>query len=148
MGQLGQVPVLSVLGLVEFPHHVWLLFTADLHTLPHNLTDLTPSTAEFQSPKATQVTADGPFPGGFSILLVLWPAPWIPGCCLGLGLLQSQHHQLPPLLSAPKLQEKERNKAGQKKSLSSLQQLEEEGFSEQSGVDANAAKTLQVCGAI
>nr|XP_041577303.1 promotilin isoform X2 [Taeniopygia guttata] len=41
------------------------------------------------------------------------------------------------------LQEKERNKAGQKKSLSSLQQLEEEGFSEQSGVDANAAKTLQ-----
>ncbi|XP_058711654.1 promotilin-like isoform X2 [Poecile atricapillus] len=41
------------------------------------------------------------------------------------------------------LQEKERNKAGQKKSLSSLQQLEEEGFSEQSGVDVNAAKTLQ-----
>lgn len=147
MGQLGQVPVLSVQGLVEFPHHVWLLFTADLHTLPHNLTDLTPSTAEFQSPKATQVTVDGPFLGGFSILLVLWPAPWIPGCW-GLGLLQSQHHQLPPLLSALKLQEKERNKAGQKKSLSSLQQLEEEGFSEQSGVDANAAKTLQVCGAI
>uniref|UniRef100_A0A8C5NT38 MOTI protein n=4 Tax=Passeriformes TaxID=9126 RepID=A0A8C5NT38_JUNHY len=42
-----------------------------------------------------------------------------------------------------KMQEKERNKAGQKKSLSSLQQLEEEGFSEQSGVDVNAAKTLQ-----
>ncbi|OWK51773.1 Promotilin [Lonchura striata] len=41
------------------------------------------------------------------------------------------------------LQEKERNKAGQKKSLSSLQQLEEEDFSEQSGVDVNAAKTLQ-----
>ncbi|XP_023798018.1 promotilin-like isoform X2 [Cyanistes caeruleus] len=41
------------------------------------------------------------------------------------------------------LQEKERNKAGQKKSLSSLQQLEEEGFSEQSGVDVNTAKTLQ-----
>ncbi|NWT99347.1 MOTI protein, partial [Urocynchramus pylzowi] len=39
-----------------------------------------------------------------------------------------------------KMQEKERNKAGQKKSLSSL---EEEGFSEQSGVDVNAAKTLQ-----
>ncbi|NWT20413.1 MOTI protein, partial [Vireo altiloquus] len=46
-----------------------------------------------------------------------------------------------------KMQEKERNKAGQKKSLSSLQQLEEEGFSEQSGVDITAAKTLQVCGA-
>ncbi|NXQ64387.1 MOTI protein, partial [Anthoscopus minutus] len=43
-----------------------------------------------------------------------------------------------------KMQEKERNKAGQKKSLSSLQQLEEEGFSEQSGVDVNAAKTLQL----
>ncbi|NXQ04036.1 MOTI protein, partial [Vidua macroura] len=42
-----------------------------------------------------------------------------------------------------KMQEKERNKAGQKKSLSSLQQLEEEGFSEQSGVDVSAAKTLQ-----
>ncbi|NXK65038.1 MOTI protein, partial [Sylvietta virens] len=42
-----------------------------------------------------------------------------------------------------KMQEKERNKAGQKKSLSSLQQLEEEGFSEQSGVDVNAARTLQ-----
>ncbi|XP_053819665.1 promotilin-like isoform X1 [Vidua chalybeata] len=41
------------------------------------------------------------------------------------------------------LQEKERNKAGQKKSLSSLQQLEEEGFSEQSSVDVGAAKTLQ-----
>uniref|UniRef100_A0A8C3V541 Motilin n=1 Tax=Catharus ustulatus TaxID=91951 RepID=A0A8C3V541_CATUS len=36
-----------------------------------------------------------------------------------------------------KMQEKERNKAGQKKSLSSLQQLEEEGFSEQSGVHVN-----------
>ncbi|NXM82028.1 MOTI protein, partial [Oenanthe oenanthe] len=46
-----------------------------------------------------------------------------------------------------KMQEKERNRAGQKKSLSSLQQLEEEGFSEQSGVDVNPAKTLQVCGA-
>ncbi|NWW33166.1 MOTI protein, partial [Panurus biarmicus] len=43
-----------------------------------------------------------------------------------------------------KMQEKERNKAGQKKSLSSLQQLEEEGFSEQSGVDVNTAKTLQL----
>ncbi|KAL9824652.1 promotilin isoform 1-T3 [Geothlypis trichas] len=42
-----------------------------------------------------------------------------------------------------KMQEKERSKAGQKKSLSSLQQLEEEGFSEQSGVDVNAAKALQ-----
>ncbi|NXB64702.1 MOTI protein, partial [Struthidea cinerea] len=42
-----------------------------------------------------------------------------------------------------KMQEKERNKAGQKKSLSSLQQLEEEGFSEQSGVDGTAAKTFQ-----
>ncbi|RLV96948.1 hypothetical protein DV515_00012313, partial [Chloebia gouldiae] len=41
------------------------------------------------------------------------------------------------------LQEKERNKAGQKKSLSSLQQLQEEGFSEQSTVDVNAAKILQ-----
>ncbi|XP_019144366.1 uncharacterized protein LOC104692538 [Corvus cornix cornix] len=41
------------------------------------------------------------------------------------------------------LQEKERNKAGQKKSLSPLQQLEEEGFSEQSGVDVTAAKTFQ-----
>uniref|UniRef100_A0A8C3EYF6 Uncharacterized protein n=1 Tax=Corvus moneduloides TaxID=1196302 RepID=A0A8C3EYF6_CORMO len=37
-----------------------------------------------------------------------------------------------------KMQEKERNKAGQKKSLSPLQQLEEEGFSEQSGVDVTA----------
>ncbi|NWY68788.1 MOTI protein, partial [Erithacus rubecula] len=46
-----------------------------------------------------------------------------------------------------KMQERERNKAGQKKSLSSLQQLEEEGFSEQSGVDVNTAKTLQVSGA-
>ncbi|NXO64433.1 MOTI protein, partial [Phainopepla nitens] len=43
-----------------------------------------------------------------------------------------------------KMQEKERNKAGQKKSLSSLQQLEEEGFSEQSGVEVNTAKTLQL----
>ncbi|NXN78394.1 MOTI protein, partial [Bombycilla garrulus] len=43
-----------------------------------------------------------------------------------------------------KMQEKERNKAGQKKSLSSLQQLEEEGFSELSGVDVSAAKTLQL----
>ncbi|KAM7032864.1 promotilin [Acridotheres tristis] len=41
------------------------------------------------------------------------------------------------------LQERERNKAGQKKSLSSLQQLEEEGFSEHSGVDVNTAQTLQ-----
>ncbi|KAL2295411.1 hypothetical protein Nmel_017823 [Mimus melanotis] len=54
-----------------------------------------------------------------------------------------QHHQLPPLLSVPMLQERERSKAGQKKSLSSLQQLEEEGFSEHSGVDVSTAKTLQ-----
>ncbi|XP_010120894.1 PREDICTED: promotilin, partial [Chlamydotis macqueenii] len=42
-----------------------------------------------------------------------------------------------------KMQEKERNKGGQKKSLTSLQQLEEEGFSEQSGADINKVKTIQ-----
>ncbi|NWX71104.1 MOTI protein, partial [Alca torda] len=42
-----------------------------------------------------------------------------------------------------KMQEKERNKGGQKKSLTSLQQLEEEGFSEQSTGDANKVKTIQ-----
>ncbi|KAM6114462.1 promotilin [Phoenicopterus ruber ruber] len=42
------------------------------------------------------------------------------------------------------LQEKERNKAGQKKSLTSLQQLEEEGFSEQSSADVNKVKTIQL----
>ncbi|KAM9595482.1 LOW QUALITY PROTEIN: promotilin [Morphnus guianensis] len=41
------------------------------------------------------------------------------------------------------LQEKERNKGGQKKSLTSLQQLEE-GFSEQSGTDVNKVKTIQL----
>ncbi|KAM6044125.1 promotilin [Chlamydotis macqueenii] len=43
-----------------------------------------------------------------------------------------------------KMQEKERNKGGQKKSLTSLQQLEEEGFSEQSGADINKVKTIQL----
>ncbi|NWX20432.1 MOTI protein, partial [Aegotheles bennettii] len=43
-----------------------------------------------------------------------------------------------------KMQENERNKGGQKKSLSLLQQLEEEGFSEQSGADINKVKTIQV----
>ncbi|NXC32499.1 MOTI protein, partial [Campylorhamphus procurvoides] len=42
-----------------------------------------------------------------------------------------------------KMQERERNKGGQKKSLSSLQQLDEEGFSEQSSVGVNTAKTVQ-----
>ncbi|XP_054659896.1 promotilin-like isoform X2 [Grus americana] len=42
------------------------------------------------------------------------------------------------------LQEKERNKGGQKKSLTSLQQLEEEGFSEQSDADVNMVKTIQL----
>ncbi|NWI32778.1 MOTI protein, partial [Sula dactylatra] len=42
-----------------------------------------------------------------------------------------------------KMQEKERNKGGQKKSLTSLQQPEEEGFSEQSGADGNKVKTMQ-----
>ncbi|XP_071434533.1 promotilin [Pithys albifrons albifrons] len=41
------------------------------------------------------------------------------------------------------LQEKERNKGGQKKSLSSLQQLDEEGLSEQPIVGVNTAKTIQ-----
>ncbi|XP_054659899.1 promotilin-like isoform X4 [Grus americana] len=44
----------------------------------------------------------------------------------------------------PWLQEKERNKGGQKKSLTSLQQLEEEGFSEQSDADVNMVKTIQL----
>ncbi|KAF1539379.1 Promotilin, partial [Eudyptes schlegeli] len=39
---------------------------------------------------------------------------------------------------------KERNKGGQKKSLTLLQQLEEEGFSEQSGADVNKVKTIQL----
>ncbi|KFM03247.1 Promotilin, partial [Aptenodytes forsteri] len=42
-----------------------------------------------------------------------------------------------------KMQRKERNKGGQKKSLTLLQQLEEEGFSEQSGADVNKVKTIQ-----
>uniref|UniRef100_A0A803Y2K5 Promotilin n=2 Tax=Meleagris gallopavo TaxID=9103 RepID=A0A803Y2K5_MELGA len=42
-----------------------------------------------------------------------------------------------------KMQEKERIK-GQKKSLTSLQQLEEEGFSEQSGADIEGMKTIQL----
>ncbi|NXX57535.1 MOTI protein, partial [Scopus umbretta] len=43
-----------------------------------------------------------------------------------------------------KMQEKERNKGGQKKSLTSLQQLEEEGFCEQSGADVNKVNTIQL----
>ncbi|NXN42496.1 MOTI protein, partial [Rhinoptilus africanus] len=43
-----------------------------------------------------------------------------------------------------KMQEKERNKGGQKKSLTSLQQLEEEGLSEQPGGDVNKVKTMQL----
>ncbi|XP_009078865.1 PREDICTED: promotilin, partial [Acanthisitta chloris] len=42
-----------------------------------------------------------------------------------------------------KMQEKERHKGGQKKSLSSLQQLDEEGSSEQSRADVNRVKTIQ-----
>ncbi|NXF12915.1 MOTI protein, partial [Smithornis capensis] len=47
-----------------------------------------------------------------------------------------------------KMQEKERNRAGQKKSLSFLQQLEEEGLSEQSSGGVNTARSIQVHGAI
>lgn len=47
------------------------------------------------------------------------------------------------LLSAVGLQEKERNK-GQKKSLTPLQQLEEDDFSEQPGADVDGMKTIQV----
>ncbi|KAF1638722.1 Promotilin, partial [Eudyptes filholi] len=43
-----------------------------------------------------------------------------------------------------KMQGKERNKGEQKKSLTLLQQLEEEGFSEQSGADVNKVKTIQL----
>ncbi|NXY48587.1 MOTI protein, partial [Ceuthmochares aereus] len=43
-----------------------------------------------------------------------------------------------------KMQEKERSRGGQKKSLTSLQQLEEEGFSQQSGADVHKVKTIQV----
>ncbi|NXH74339.1 MOTI protein, partial [Hydrobates tethys] len=43
-----------------------------------------------------------------------------------------------------KMQEKERNKGGQKESLALLQQLEEEGFSERSGADVNKVKTIQL----
>ncbi|NWH71910.1 MOTI protein, partial [Piaya cayana] len=42
------------------------------------------------------------------------------------------------------LQEKERNRGAQKKSLTSLQQLEEEGFSQQSGADVHKLKTIQL----
>ncbi|XP_074019634.1 promotilin [Numenius arquata] len=42
------------------------------------------------------------------------------------------------------LQEKEKNKGGQKKSLTSLQQLEEEGFSEESTADVNKVQTIQL----
>ncbi|NXK16681.1 MOTI protein, partial [Arenaria interpres] len=43
-----------------------------------------------------------------------------------------------------KMQEKERNKGGQKKSLTSLQQLEEEGFSEESAADVHKVQTIQL----
>ncbi|NXW04599.1 MOTI protein, partial [Fregetta grallaria] len=43
-----------------------------------------------------------------------------------------------------KMQEKEGNKGGQKKSLTPPQQLEEEGFSEQSSADVNKVKTIQL----
>ncbi|NXT81406.1 MOTI protein, partial [Zapornia atra] len=43
-----------------------------------------------------------------------------------------------------KMQEKERNKGGQKKSLTSLQQLEEEGFSEQSSAEVSKVKAIQL----
>ncbi|NXC14830.1 MOTI protein, partial [Corythaeola cristata] len=43
-----------------------------------------------------------------------------------------------------KMQEKERNRGGQKKSLTSVQQLEEEGFSEQSSADVNKVKIIQL----
>ncbi|NXS29705.1 MOTI protein, partial [Pomatostomus ruficeps] len=63
-----------------------------------------------------------------------------------LSLLAEQSHGFMPFFTQSdfqKMQEKERNKAGQKKSLSSLQQLEEEGFSEQPSVGVSAAKALQ-----
>ncbi|NWX03693.1 MOTI protein, partial [Caloenas nicobarica] len=43
-----------------------------------------------------------------------------------------------------KMQEKERNKAGQKKSLTALQQREEEGFSERAAADVNEVKSIQL----
>ncbi|NWI52155.1 MOTI protein, partial [Calyptomena viridis] len=43
-----------------------------------------------------------------------------------------------------KMQEKERNRGGQKKSLSLLQQLEEEGLAEQSRGGVSTANTIQL----
>ncbi|NXU47169.1 MOTI protein, partial [Turnix velox] len=43
-----------------------------------------------------------------------------------------------------KMQERERNRGGQKKSLTSLQQLEEEGFYQQPTTDVSKVKTIQV----
>lgn len=72
------------------------------------------------------------------ITLLIWcGASLVPTrCCVPASL--------PRLLFTVKLQEKERNKAGQKKSLTSLQQLEEEVLSEQAGADVNKVKTIQV----
>ncbi|XP_009568120.2 promotilin [Cuculus canorus] len=42
------------------------------------------------------------------------------------------------------MQEKERNRGGQKKSLTSRQQLEEEGFSRRSGADVHKVKSSQL----
>ncbi|XP_064894312.1 promotilin [Columba livia] len=42
------------------------------------------------------------------------------------------------------LQEKERNKAGQKKSLPALQRREEEGFSERAAADVSDVKSIQL----
>ncbi|KAK2526642.1 Mln [Columba guinea] len=42
------------------------------------------------------------------------------------------------------LQEKERNKAGQKKSLPALQRREEEGFSERAAADVSEVKSIQL----
>ncbi|NXW93776.1 MOTI protein, partial [Alopecoenas beccarii] len=43
-----------------------------------------------------------------------------------------------------KMQEKERNKGGQKKSLTALQQREEEGFSERAAADVSGVESIQL----
>ncbi|XP_054659895.1 uncharacterized protein LOC129196442 isoform X1 [Grus americana] len=120
-------------------------------------------------PKAMLTTADGSLPSELWpwVRMLLWlqaavrppgslvlcPVLQAPGCRAShlircrAGLVSTQcciPASLPRLLSTLKLQEKERNKGGQKKSLTSLQQLEEEGFSEQSDADVNMVKTIQL----
>ncbi|XP_027551038.1 promotilin isoform X1 [Neopelma chrysocephalum] len=63
-----------------------------------------------------------------------------------VSLLAEQAEGFMPLFTHSdfqRMQEKERNKGGQKKSLSSLQQLDEEGSSEQPGVGASTARAIQ-----